>query len=146
MDMLQVGSGMSFEEDKSHFSMWCLMNSPLLAGNDLRNMSEQTRKILTNKDLIALNQDALLKQAERVKQEGGLDFWIKPLAKNQMALAVLNRTDKVRMFSLDTRKFIDKKHYWLKELWSGTTLRGNKTINLKLPPHGIILFRTFMLQ
>lgn len=57
MDMLQVGRGMSYEEDKSHFSMWCMMNSPLLAGNDLRSMSDETIEILTNKEIIALNQD-----------------------------------------------------------------------------------------
>ncbi len=55
MDMLQVGRGMSYDEDKTHFSMWCMLNSPLLAGNDLRKMSAQTIEILTNNELIAIN-------------------------------------------------------------------------------------------
>ena len=63
MDMLQVGRGMSRDEDKTHFSMWCMMNSPLLIGSDLRNISEETIKLLTNKELIAINQDPLGYQA-----------------------------------------------------------------------------------
>jgi hypothetical protein len=69
MDMLQVGRGMSYEEDKTHFSMWCMMNSPLLAGNDLRSMSAETLGILTNKEIIALNQDDGFRQARSCKRK-----------------------------------------------------------------------------
>ena len=57
-DMLEVGNGMSTVEDKSHFSLWCMLAAPLAAGNDLRKMSAQTREILTNKEMIAIDQDA----------------------------------------------------------------------------------------
>lgn len=79
MDMLQVGRGMSYEEDKTHFTMWCMLNSPLLAGNDLRSMSDQTISILTNKEIIALNQDPLVYQARRLRDDGDLEVWAKPL-------------------------------------------------------------------
>ena len=63
MDMLQVGRGMTEDEDKAHFTMWCMMNSPLLAGNDLRTMKSATIGILTHPEIIALNQDPLCYQA-----------------------------------------------------------------------------------
>jgi alpha-galactosidase len=68
--MLQVGRGMSYEEDKAHFSMWCMIDLPLLAGNDLRNMSKESIEILTNKEIIALNQDPLVYQARRLIDNG----------------------------------------------------------------------------
>lgn len=80
MDMLQVGRGMSYEEDKTHFSMWCMLNSPLMAGNDLRTISKQTIEILTNKELIALNQDKLFYQARSVLREGNIEVWEKLLS------------------------------------------------------------------
>ena len=58
-DMLEVGNGMSESEDRAHFTMWCMMASPLILGNDLRNMSEATRNILLNKEMIAIDQDPL---------------------------------------------------------------------------------------
>lgn len=92
MDMLQVGRGMSYDEDKTHFSMWCMMNSPLLAGNDLRNMSKQTIEILTNKEVIALNQDPAFIQARRILREDNVEVWMKPLgARKQKVIAVMNR-------------------------------------------------------
>jgi alpha-galactosidase len=66
-DMLEVGNGMSYNEDKAHFSMWCMLSAPLVAGNDLRKMSEQTKSILTNKEVIAIDQDELGIAAYRIK-------------------------------------------------------------------------------
>ena len=59
-DMLEVGNGnLTYDENKSHFTLWCILSAPLIAGNDLREMSNQTKSILTNKDLIEINQDIL---------------------------------------------------------------------------------------
>ncbi|WP_307730497.1 hypothetical protein [Massilia violaceinigra] len=63
MDMMELGMGMTEDEDRAHFSIWAMMASPLISGNDLRSMPESTRKILTNKDVIAINQDKLGVQA-----------------------------------------------------------------------------------
>ena len=57
--MLEVGNGMTAAQDRAHFTIWCIMASPLIAGNDLRKMSQDTIQILTNKHAIAVNQDAL---------------------------------------------------------------------------------------
>src|SRR5690606_16476877 len=96
-DMLEVGNGMSVNEDRAHFSMWAMMASPLIAGNDLRKMSRETLAILTNKDVIAVDQDPLGIQG--FKYMNGIskvevDFWFKPLTNGDWALAILNRTDK----------------------------------------------------
>ncbi|MDN3580062.1 glycoside hydrolase family 27 protein [Mucilaginibacter flavus] len=91
-DMLEVGNGMSFNEDKAHFSLWCMLSAPLAAGNDLRNMSPQTQSILTNKEAIAIDQDALGIAATRIYQADSLEVWAKPLANNQLAVCFLNRS------------------------------------------------------
>ena len=105
MDMLQVGRGMTYDEDKAHFSMWCLMNSPLLAGNDLRAMSKQTLDILTNKELIALNQDPGFQQARRTVRDGDVEVWVKPLGGGkQQAIGILNRGTGEKTYTLAVGK------------------------------------------
>ncbi|MBK8808166.1 MAG: glycoside hydrolase family 27 protein [Bacteroidales bacterium] len=80
MDMLEVGRGMPFEEDKKPFSMWCILSSPLLLGNDLTKMSAQTKSILTNTEVIAVNQDTTGLQAHLISDNGaGLQVWAKNL-------------------------------------------------------------------
>ncbi len=79
-DMLEVGNGMTFAEDRAHFSLWAMLAAPLIAGNDAREMSKETREILTNKEIIAVNQDALGVQAFPAISEDGLEVWAKPLS------------------------------------------------------------------
>jgi len=107
MDMLQVGRGMSYEEDKSHFSMWCMLNSPLLAGNDLRHMSKETIGILANKELIAINQDKGFQQARKIFSDRGIEIWMKTLGKNAStkAIAILNRNATVSDFELNANSW-----------------------------------------
>jgi hypothetical protein len=143
MDMLQVGQGMSFDEDKSHFSMWCMLNSPLLAGNDLRNMSKETIEILTNTEVIALNQDKGFSQAVRTLKEGDIEVWVKRLgAGDQKALAILNRGDETKTFKLDLAKLGINGHYKLRDLWQHKEL-GKKDSNKEfaIPKHGIVVLK-----
>ncbi|MGZ7065070.1 MAG: alpha-galactosidase [Candidatus Aminicenantales bacterium] len=94
-DMLEVGNGgMTDTEYRTHFSFWCLLAAPLMAGNDLRSMKPATRDILTNKEVIAVNQDPLGKQASRVRDEGDLEVWARPLADGTRAVIMLNRGPK----------------------------------------------------
>ena len=80
-DMLQVGNGgMTDRQYRSHFGLWSIMAAPLLAGNDLREMSAETLEILTNREVIAVNQDPLGLQGGIVRQENGVQVWAKPLA------------------------------------------------------------------
>jgi hypothetical protein len=144
MDMLQVGRGMNYEEDKSHFSMWCMLNSPLLAGNDLRDMSKQTIEILTNKELIALNQDIGFVQARRQLKEGGIEVWEKPLGTHgkSKAIAILNRGDSEAIFTLHAGKLGLSKKSHLRDLWLHKEvgkLKKGKTFTI--PKHGIIVLK-----
>lgn len=106
-DMLIVGIGNNQEaivgddnhlgctnlEYQSHMSLWCMMAAPLLSGNDLRNMDEETKRILTNQEIIAINQDVLGKQAKKIKDSGEVEYYLKPLKGGNYALAILNRFD-----------------------------------------------------
>lgn len=145
MDMLQVGRGMSYEEDKTHFSMWCMLNSPLLAGNDLRNMSKETLEILTNREVIALNQDTAFKQARRIYKEHEIEVWLKPLAANKgksKAIAIMNRGDEAVKFVLTCDwAGLDKKSR-LRDLWLHKDLGAMKEMkDLTIPKHGIVLLK-----
>lgn len=104
MDMLEIGRGMSEEEDKTHFGMWCIMSSPLLIGCDLTTISEKSLRLLKNEELIALNQDVLGLQAYVVKQMDGVYILTKDLEEvngNTCAVAVYNSTDEERTIHLD---------------------------------------------
>jgi len=91
-DMLEVGNGgMNATEYRAHFAMWCLLAAPLMAGNDIRSMSPEIRSILTNKDLIAIDQDPLGIQGHRVKRDGDIEIWSKQLSDGGRAVALLNR-------------------------------------------------------
>lgn len=94
-DMLQVGNGSLTEaENRAHFGMWAIMAAPLIAGNDLRNMTESTRRILTNREVIAVDQDPAGRHGVKLRDyKPGLEVWAKPLAdKRTIAVALLNRT------------------------------------------------------
>lgn len=91
-DMMEVGNGMSVNEDRVHFAMWAMMAAPLIAGNDIRNMSPETLKILTNKDVIAIDQDTLGVQGYKHIDEENYEVWVKPLAGGEVAVCFLNRT------------------------------------------------------
>lgn len=146
MDMLQVGRGMTYEEDKTHFTMWCMMNSPLLAGNDLRSMSDQTISILTNKEIIALNQDPLVYQARRLVDNGDLEVWAKPLISTmsgKVAVTLLNRSDKTQTITLDLNTIgIDaSKGYSYSDLWAKKDFENTKknTLSFEVPKHGVVV-------
>jgi len=91
-DMLEVGNGgMTTNEYRSHFSLWALLAAPLIAGNDLRDMKPEIHDILTNKEVTAVNQDALGRQGHRVRKNGDLEVWAKPLAGGGRAVILFNR-------------------------------------------------------
>ncbi|WP_281764993.1 glycoside hydrolase family 27 protein [Neptunitalea lumnitzerae] len=92
-DMMEVGNGMTDAEDRSHFAMWSILTSPLMMGNDLRSMSKETTKTLTNKEVIAINQDALGIPGLRFSNENKLEIWVKPLENDGWAVTFVNRND-----------------------------------------------------
>jgi len=153
-DMLEVGNGgMTTEEYKTHFSMWCMLAAPLMAGNDIGNMSSETKNILTNKELISVNQDTLGKQAFNFRDTGDYEIWIKPLANQEKAICLLNRSDEVKdvlvnfdllLKSNDTKGWRSKpdpykmEDYIVRDLWEHKNINIEKgTLFLKIPPHSV---------
>lgn len=90
-DMLEVGNkGLTVSESRAHFSLWCMLAAPLMAGNDVRNMSDEIRDILTNKEVIAVDQDSLGKQGYRFMEHPGKQIWIKELSAGKWAACFFN--------------------------------------------------------
>ena len=153
-DMLEVGNGMTFAEDKTHFTLWSFVASPLIAGNDFRSMSKETLSILTNKDMIAVNQDKLGIQGFRYSADNGLEIWVKPLANGDWAVAFLNRGEGTKQVNFDWSKHTIKDDlnnleanfgstvYSIKDIWSnkkaGTT---KKTFKAQVGPHDIVALK-----
>jgi alpha-galactosidase len=91
-DMLEVGNGgMTTAEYRAHFSLWAILAAPLIAGNDLRDMKPEIREILANKEVIAVDQDPLGNQGRRVRKNGNLEVWSKPMQDGNRAVVLLNR-------------------------------------------------------
>ena len=81
------------EENRSHFTMWCMLAAPLMAGNDIRKMDKEVAKILMNKEVIAVDQDRLGKQGRRYKVFGKNEIWVKQLSGDEIAVCLFNRDD-----------------------------------------------------
>lgn len=100
-DMLEVGNGgMTDTEYRSHFSLWSILGAPLIAGNDLRSMRPEIREILTNKEVIAVDQDPLGRQGRRVRKDGDLEVWAKQMANGSRAVVLLNRSASEQLISV----------------------------------------------
>lgn len=153
MDMMEVGNGMTEAEDRSHFSLWAMLTSPLITGNDLRKMSDTTRKILTNKDMIAINQDVLGIQAMKWIDDGDVEIFIKPLDKGDYAVLFLNRADNEKTYVHDwafnemkddiSKHQIDfaKESFNFKNVWTGATGDTKIKLNLTIPAHDVVVLR-----
>ncbi|HLN54964.1 MAG TPA: glycoside hydrolase family 27 protein [Bacteroidales bacterium] len=101
-DMLEVGNGgMTTEEYRTHFSLWCMLAAPLIAGNDIQNMSEDTKSILLNKEMIAIDQDTLGRQATCYRDINGYQIWVKGLSNNEKAICLVNKTDEKKSVLVD---------------------------------------------
>ncbi len=117
-DMLEVGNGgMTVNECRAHFSLWCMLAAPLMAGNDLRNMTPEIKEILTNKEVIAIDQDSLGKQGFRAVDEGDFEIWIKNLANDELAVCFFNRSDSEIRKIIDWQMLGISGQYRLRDLW-----------------------------
>jgi len=153
-DMLEVGNGMTVNEDRAHFSMWCMLAAPLILGNDLRNMTVATEEIIKNAEVIAIDQDSLGIQALRAEQIDSVDVWLKPLANGDWAFCLLNRAKTERKFDINWQKYVlkdelsgrstnfDQTIYQIRNLWTkkkdGTT---KKTKSVVIPSHDVVMYR-----
>jgi alpha-galactosidase len=144
-DMLEVGNGeLTLAENRTHFSWWAMLAAPLLAGNDLPNMKPEIKAILTNKDVIAIDQDSLGKQGKHAYSDGEVEVWTRELQGGALAIAVINvGSDRVSThpFHLDLGRIGLRGEQTGKNLWTGkaVTLTNNEPI--ELPSHDILLVR-----
>ncbi len=153
-DMLEVGNGMLVNEERAHFSMWCLLAAPLIAGNDMQNMSTATREILLNPEALAVDQDPLGIQGFKYSAKDGVEVWFKPLSAGDWAMCVLNRGTNAQPFTFDWKnekvndtfakretKF-DSTTYQLRDLWTKKD-RGNTAAPLtaEVPGHDVLMLR-----
>ena len=144
-DMLEVGNGVLTDiEARAHFSMWCILAAPIIAGNDIRSMSAETRAILTNKDLIAVDQDPLGVQGHRVRKDGDLEVWSKQLGDGGRAVALLNRgeTEKEMIVHWQDVGYPASLKASVRDLWSSKSSDGSEgKYAASVPSHGAVVLR-----
>lgn len=176
-DMLEVGNkitvdgieySMTLSEDRAHFTMWCMMAAPLILGNDLRDISEETLAIIKNREVIAINQDPLGVQGLCLKKEGDLQYWFKPLVNGDWAFCILNAGESDAALDIDwaslevddalsgRKTSFSSVNYSVRDLWNpdapvtntlkkGTgRLKNQYVINTRqtvVPSHDVVTYR-----
>jgi alpha-galactosidase len=144
-DMLEVGNGgMKPEEYRTHMSLWALLSAPLLAGNDLSAMTPETKSILMNSEVIAIDQDSAGHQGDRVYTEGPLEVWTKPLADGSVALAIFNRWTMPLTLDVPLNRvgFPGDSAVKARDLWKHTDLEPLQgAYSAHVAPHGVVLLR-----
>jgi alpha-galactosidase len=145
-DMLEVGKGMTTDEDTSHFSMWAMLASPLLAGNDIRSMTATSQGILTNAEVIAVNQDPLGNQGRLVATpQTNLQIWSKMLSgQNTFAVALLNRTAAAASMTVPwTTLGLPTSNATVRDLWTHTDLGtfAQSYTATAIPSDGVVMLR-----
>jgi alpha-galactosidase len=143
-DMLEVGNGgMTPAEYRAHFALWAFMAAPLMAGNDIRSMSAETKAILTNRDVIALDQDPLGKQGTRIKDDGDLEVWKKPLEDGSVAVGLLNRGASAQAMHVTWKELgLSGGDAQVRDLWAGKDLGSMKDgYSANVPSHECVVLR-----
>jgi alpha-galactosidase len=144
-DMLEVGNGgMTTEEYRAHFSLWSILAAPLIAGNDLRNMKQEIHDILTNKEVIAVDQDPLGSEGRRVVKNGDLEVWAKQLQDGTRAVVLLNRavTEKEIGFSWESLGYPGHLTARVRDLWRSRDLgQFKEKFSATVPPHSTIMLK-----
>lgn len=158
-DMLEVGNGeLTYEENRAHFSLWCMMAAPLILGNDIRHFMKSdgtpdtanpAYSIVTNRDMIAIDQDPLGVQCRRIKTNGAEDILVKPLAGGEFAICFFNKAGsptrmKHQIRDIICRTFVDTPFadsYAAYDLWSGKEFEFTDKIEASVPAHGVRVFR-----
>lgn len=142
-DMLEVGNGgMTTEEYRAHMSLWSLLNSPLLAGNDLRSMDDTTRALLTDPDVIAVNQDWGGKQGHKIADDGNQEVWAKPMSDGGVAVVLFNRGSTGAQVSttVDELGLEPADAYQMFDVWTDTTVVTEHFVRASVPSHGAKMF------
>jgi len=156
-DMLEVGNGMPLNESRAHFSLWCMLAAPLIAGNDLRSMNAETLTVLSNKEVIAIDQDSLGIQGFRHTAKDSVETWLKPLKNGEWAVCLLNRGKTPRVVNLDWKTFsvtdslsnrtlntTTKEVYKLRDLWLKKNVGDTrKPLKATIPARDVLCLKLF---
>ena len=142
-DMLEVGNGgMTTEEYRAHFSMWAMFAAPLLVGTDVANMSADTKSILLNRAVIAVDQDPLGQAGRRVKKDGDIEVWSRQLADGSRAVALLNRSANPLSIGVAWTDigYPSSLRATVRDLWTDKEVR-DKSDNYaaQVPSHGVVM-------
>jgi alpha-galactosidase len=155
-DMLEVGNGgMTTDEYKTHFSLWCMLAAPLISGNDLQNMTPEIKSILVNKEIIALDQDSLGRQGICWRDNSDYQIWMKMLAKNEKAICLLNKSDEKKSVLVDFALLAQAsamrwgppfpfklENFTVRDLWDHKDLvLKESSMYIDLPPHSVKVYR-----
>jgi len=153
-DMLEVGNGMTENEDRAHFSLWCMFAAPLIAGNDITKMSKATNDILTNKEVVAIDQDKAGFEGYKYKTIDSVEVYVKPLSNNNWAVCFLNRSNEPKTINYDWQREIisdtlshetldaTKTNYQLHDLWKNS-IKGDTKRPLKanIAVHDVLMLK-----
>lgn len=128
-------------EQRAHFSLWAMLAAPLLAGNDIRDMTDGTRDILTNRDVIAVDQDPLMVQGQPLS--GDPRVVVKRLTDGAVALALFDQSDGPQTIrtDLDATGVADDSCATVRDLWQHTETTATGTIERQVPGHGVVMLR-----
>ena len=141
--MLEIGNGgMTDDEYRTHMSLWSMLAAPLLAGNDVRSMTDATKAILMNKEVIAIDQDSLGAPAQLAKTDGDVEIWIRPLQGSATGLAFFNKGDQPAQAKLSWSEVKLKKPKKARDLWSHKDVKlSSDGYSAKVPAHGTVLLK-----
>lgn len=141
-DMLEVGNrGLTYEEQKSQMTMWSIMAAPIMISSDVRNMSDETKGLYLNKDMIAINQDSLGVQGHRVSNVDGKQVWTKPLKNGDMAVALLNNNNSTQTVECNFADIGVEGEVEVRDAWQKKDLGALSHVSVELPAHGSALLR-----
>jgi alpha-galactosidase len=142
-DMLEIGNGgMSIDEYKTHFSLWAMAAAPLIAGNDLRNMTPEARDIMLNKEIVAVDQDPLGKAGSQAAEQGEIAIWTKPLSSGDYAVGLFNRGSQEMRTVIRWKEFGWKRKHKVRDLWAHVDLGTiTDSYSTTVPAHGVVVIR-----
>jgi alpha-galactosidase len=143
-DMLEVGNGrLTHDENVTHMTLWAMLAAPLIAGNNLTQMTPDVASILMNKEAIAIDQDALGKQGSRFMKHPGKQIWSKELSGGDWAVCFFNDSDEAVQLRIDWAhlSFL-KGAYRVRDVWQKKDLGRNEgEFRAPLPSHDVVLLR-----
>ncbi|MDF1573500.1 MAG: glycoside hydrolase family 27 protein, partial [Bacteroidales bacterium] len=146
-DMLEVGNGqLTYDENVAHFSLWCILAAPLMLGNDIRNMSDEVLGIITNPEVIAVNQDPLGRQGKKVRDDGDLEVWSRELYDGSRAVVLFNRSEKEKEIGFEWSEvgLPQDLKFTVRDLWKKKDVGKYKgSYSDTVPSHGVVMVKVY---